>query len=152
MSDKSDAIAALEDTRREILDAIDGVPEEKMTAPVFGTWSIKDVLCHLTSWEQLAVADLQRVSRGHVPQLATFRGEDVDEWNAWLMRSRNLFPLPQVKFELEDARRQLIDGLNALPDNLFATGQMVRMLTDGLVHGEQSHITDIRDWRQKEGV
>ncbi len=152
MSDKSDAIAALEATRREIMDAINGIPEDKMTVPSFGAWSVKDVLCHLTSWEQLAVADLQRVGRGHIPQLATFRGEDVDEWNAWLMRSRNLFPLPQVMFELEDTRRQLIDGLNALPDNLFASGQMARMLTDGLIHGEQGHIADIRAWRQKEGV
>ncbi len=152
MSDKSDAIAPLEATRRETMDAIDGIPEDTMTVPSFGAWSVKDVLCHLTSWEQLAVADLQRVGRGHIPQLATFRGEDVDEWNAWLMRSRNLFPLPQVMFELEDTRRQLIDGLNALPDNLFATGQMARMLTDGLVHGEQGHAADIRDWRQKEGV
>jgi len=152
VSDKSDAIAALEATRRETMDAIDGIPEDKMTVPSFGAWSVKDVLCHLTSWEQLAVADLQRVGRGHIPQLATFRGEDVDDWNACLMRSRNLFPLPQVMFELEDARRQLVDALNALPDNLFATGQMARMLTDGLVHGEQGHIADIRDWRQKEGV
>jgi len=152
VSDKSDAIAALEAARRETLDAIDGIPEEKLAAPVFGTWSIKDVICHLASWEQLAGADLQRVSRGHIPQLATFRGEDVDDWNACLMRSRNLFPLPQVMFELEDARRQLIDALNALPDNLFTPGQMVRMLTDGLIHGEQSHIADIRAWRQKEGV
>ena len=152
MSDKSDAIAALEAARRDTLDAINGIPEDKLTVPAFGTWSTKDVLCHLTSWEQLAVADLQRVGRGHIPQLATFRGEDVDDWNACLMRSRNLFPLPQVMFELEDARRQLIDGLNALPDNLFASGQMARMLTDGLVHGEQSHTGDIRSWRQKEGV
>jgi hypothetical protein len=55
-------------------------------------------------------------------------------------------------FELQDARRQLVDGLHALPDNLFAAGQMARMLTDGLVHGEQGHIADIRAWRQKEGV
>jgi len=152
VSDKSDAIAALEATRRETMDAINGIPEDKMTVPSFGTWSVKDVLCHLASWEQLAVADLQRVGRGHIPQLATFRPEDVDDWNAWLMRSRNLFPLPQVMFELEDARRQLVDALNALPDNLFATGQMARMLTDGLVHGEQGHTADIRSWRQKEGV
>jgi hypothetical protein len=152
VSDKSDAVAALETTRRETLEAINGIPEDKLTVPAFGTWSVKDVLCHLASWEQLAVADLQRVGRGHIPQLATFRPEEVDNWNAWLMRSRNLFPLPQVMFELEDSRRQLVDALNALPDNLFAAGQMARMLTDGLVHGEQGHAADIRQWRQKQGV
>ncbi len=152
MSDKSDAMAALEGVRQETLSAVNGVPEDKMAVSVFGTWSVKDVLCHLASWEQFAVPDLQRVSRGHIPQLATFRLEDVDGWNAHLMRSRNLFPLPQVMFELEDSRRQLVDTFNTLPDAMFAPGQMVRMLTDGLVNGEQGHAADIREWRQKEGI
>ena len=152
MSDKSDAIAGLEAARKETLEAINGIPEEKMSAVAFGRWSVKDVLCHLASWEQFAVPDLQRISRGHIPQLATLRLEDVDDWNVGLMRSRNLFPLPQVMFELEDSRRQFIDVLNAQPEGLFATGQMVRMLSDGLVNGENGHAADIRDWRQKEGI
>ncbi len=68
------------------------------------------------------------------------------------MRSRNLFSLPQALFELEDSRRQFLDVLNAQSDNLFAAGQMVRMLTHGLVNGEKGHAADIRDWRQNEGV
>jgi hypothetical protein len=152
MSDKSDAIAVLETVRAEMLDAINSIPEEKMTVAAFGTWSVKDVLCHLASWEQFAVPDLQRISRGHIPQLATLRLEEVDDWNAGLMRSRNLFPLPQAMFELEDSRRQFIDALSAQPDNLFAVGQMVRMLTDGLVNGEKGHVADIREWRKQQGV
>ena len=152
MSDKSDAIAALETVRAETLEAINGIPEDKMAVAAFGTWSVKDVLCHLTSWEQFAVPDLQRISRGHIPQLATLRLEEIDEWNAGLMRSRNLFLLPQAMFELEDSRRQFIDALNAQPEGVFAAGQMVRMLTDGLVNGEKGHAADIREWRQKEGV
>jgi hypothetical protein len=152
LSDKSDAIAALEASRQEALDAINGIPAEKMAAPAFGTWSVKDVLCHFASWEQFAVADLQRVGRGHIPQLATFRLEDVDDWNGWLMRSRNLFPLPQVTFELEDSRRQFVDALNALPDGLFAAGQMARLLSDGLTNGERGHAAEIREWRQQQGI
>ncbi len=152
MSDKSDAIAVMETVRAETLDAIGGIPEDKMTVAAFGTWSVKDVLCHLASWEQFAVPDLQRISRGQIPQLATLRLEEVDEWNAGLMRSRNLFSLPQVMFELEESHRQFIDTLNAQPEGVFAAGQMVRMLTDGLVNGEKGHAADIRELRQKEGV
>ncbi len=152
MSDKSDVIAALEASRRETMEAIDGIPEDKMAAPAFGSWSVKDVLCHLTSWEQFAVPDLQRVGRGHVPQLATLKLEEIDDWNAGLMRSRNLFSLPQVMFELEDSRRRFIDALSSAPDGLFASGQMVRMLTDGLSNGERGHAAEIRDWRQQQGV
>ncbi len=152
MSNKSDAIAVLEVARAETLDAINGIPEENMTVAAFGSWSVKDVLCHLASWEQFAVPDLQRISRGHIPQLATLRLEEVDDWNVGLMRSRNLFPLPQVMFELEESRHQFIDALNAQPEGVFAAGQMVRMLTDGFVNGEKGHSAEIREWRQKEGI
>ncbi len=152
MSDKSDAIAVLETVRAETLDAINGIPEEKMTVAAFGTWSVKDVLCHLASWEQFAVPDLQRISRGHIPQLATLRLEEIDDWNAGLMRSRSLFPLPQAMFELEESRRQFIDALNAQSEGVFAAGQMVRMLTDGLVNGEKGHAADIKEWRKQQGV
>ena len=123
-----------------------------MAASAFGTWSVKDVLCHLTSWDQFAVLDLQRVRRGHIPQLATFSREDVDDWNLGLMRSRNLFPLPQVMFELENSRRQFVEALNSMPDNLFASGQMVRLLAEGLVGGEKGHAEDIRSWRRQQGI
>ena len=152
MSEKSDAIAALEAARRETMDAISGIPEEKMAVTVFGAWSVKDVLCHLTSWEQFATFDLQRVRRGHIPQLATFRMEDVDDWNASLMRSRHLFPLPQAMSELEESRRQFIAALNELPDNLFAGGQVARTLAKGLTNGEKGHAAAIREWRQKEAI
>ncbi len=152
MSDKSDAIAGLEASRAETLDVINGIPEEKMTVVAFGAWSVKDVLCHLASWEQFAVPDLQRISRGHIPQLATFRREDVDDWNVGLMRSRNLFPLPQAMFELEDSRRQFIDALNALPDGLFASGQLASMRVNGLAEGERGPATEIWEWRKQQGV
>jgi hypothetical protein len=152
MSDKSDAIAGLEAARKETLDSINGIPEEKMAIAAFSSWSVKDVLCHLASWEQFAVPDLQRLSRGHIPQLATLRLEEIDDWNAGLMRSRNLFSLPQAMFELEESRRQLIDALNAQPEGLFATGQMVRMLTDGMVNGEKGHAAEIKEWRKQQGV
>ncbi len=152
MSDRSDAIAVLETSRRETLEAINGIPEEKMTVAAFGTWSVKDVLCHLTSWEQFATVDLQRVRRGYIPQLATFRIEDVDDWNAWLMRSRNLFSLPQAMSELEESRRQFIAALNELPDNLFAGGQVARTLVEGLTNGEKGHAADIRSWRQRKSI
>jgi len=152
VSDKSEALAALKATRRDALDAVDGIPDERMSVPAFGTWAVKDVLCHLTSWEQAAVPDLHRIARGQVPQLATFRLEEIDDWNAWLMRSRNLFPLPQVIHELNDSRQQFVEALNALPDGLFATGQPVRMLVDSLIDGNRTHADEIRGWREREGI
>ena len=152
MSDKSNAIAALEAARKQTLETISGIPDEKMAVAAFGSWSVKDVLCHFASWEQFATADLGRVRKGHIPQLATFHLDDVDDWNAWLMRSRNLFPLSQVKAELEESRAQFRAALDDLPDNLFAPGQVVRRLLDALTMGELHHAEEIRGWRQQQGV
>lgn len=152
MTEKTDAIAALESARKEMVKAIEGIPDDKMTTPAFGTWSVKDVICHLTSWEQYAAPDLQRVARGHVPQLATFRMEEIDDWNAWLMRSRNLFSLSQARLELDEAQQEATKALDVLPDALFGAGQPARLLTDALITGHTGHAADIRAWRQKEGV
>lgn len=152
MSEKTDAIAALESARKEMMKAIDGIPDDKMTTPAFGTWSVKDVLCHLTSWDQYAESDLRRVARGHVPQLATFRMEEIDDWNAWLMRSRNLFSLSQARLELEESEREVTKALDVLPDALFGAGQPARLLADALISGHTGHAADIQEWRQKEGL
>ena len=106
MSDKSEATAALEAARRETLDAIDGIPEEKMATPAFGAWSVKDVLCHLASWEQLAVADLQRIARGERPVPDGVDYSDGDAWNARFVEARRNASPATVVAELRARRRQ----------------------------------------------
>ncbi len=149
---KAKALADLAAAHVHFKETVRGIPDDKLTVPMHGEWSVKDLIAHVSSWSEMGALDMARVGRGHVPCVAAFREADVDDWNACLMRSRNLFSLAQAMFELEDARRQLVDALNALPDNLFTAGQMARMLIDGLVHGEQGHAVDIQDWRQKQGA
>jgi hypothetical protein len=152
MSDKSDAIAVLETARKELLAAVDGVPQEKMTVPFLGEWSVKDILAHVSSWDELDAGDFPRLARGHVPLQAAFREEEANDWNAFLMRGRRLFSLPQVMFELEHQRQVAREALDALPDAVFAQGQMVRTFCDMTVDHDCEHAGHIRDWRQNERI
>ncbi len=145
MSDKSDAIAVLETVRGETQDAINGIPEEKMTVAAFGTWSVKDVLCHLASWEQFAVPDLQRISRGHIPQLATLRLEEIDEWHTASPAT--------ILEELKASKDAYVTAARLLPEERFRESRTAyRLLQEGGIDHYRDHAAQIRDWRKREGI
>ena len=149
---QTQAIADLEAAYRELRQAIDGLPDDRMTAVWFGDWSTKDILAHAASWDEYSTLDLQRVSRGHVPCLAAFKESEVDDWNAFLMRPRRLFPLPQVRFESEHWHQQLVDALKSLPEAMFAPGNMAAAFLAIAAPHYRDHAGNIREWRHQEGL
>ena len=152
MSDREEAYSLLQAAHKELLAAIDGLTPEQMAIPVFDDWSVKDILAHIVSWEEYTLLDLQRVARGHMPALVSFKQQDLDNFNALVMSLRRNFPLAQVLYELEANRKATIAALDALPDERFAQGQFARIwATIAAVH-DREHSEDIRKWRQKEGI
>ena len=152
MSDREEVYSQLEAARKELMAAIDGLTPEQMAIPVFDDWSVKDILAHIVSWEEYTLLDLQRVARGHMPALASFRQQDVDSFNALVMSLRRDFPLDQVMHELEASRKATIAALDALPDERLAQGQFPRIWATITAGHDHEHSEDIRKWRQKEGI
>lgn len=129
-----------------------GVPEDQLSVTIHGEWSAKDLIAHVSSWNEFVSLDVHRICRGHVPSLAAFREADVNEWNAFLMRPRKLFPAAQVMFELESCYDMLIEALETLPQRMFESGHMVTNLLAISVHHYGDHGGHIREWRQREGI
>jgi hypothetical protein len=140
-------IASLDRARAEFLEAIDGLPDTDLTKTAFGQWSVKDLIAHVSSWDEIGATDLERASRGHIPALMSFNDEEIDDWNASLMRGRLGFTLPQVQYELSDRRKRLIDALNGAPEALVA-GPLVARLTTVLIEHDTEHAEAIKPWRQ----
>jgi hypothetical protein len=152
VGDTEEVRSLLEASHKELLAAIDGLSPEQMAIPVFADWSVKDILAHIVSWEEYTLLDFQRVARGHMPALASFKQQDVDSFNALVMSLRRGFPLGQVTDELEANRRATIAALNALPDERLAQGQFARIWATITAGHDHEHAEDIRKWRQKEGI
>ncbi len=129
-----------------------GVPEDRLTVPMHGQWSAKDLIAHVSSLNELTALDTHRIARGHVPCLAAFREADVDEWNAFLMRGRKLFPPAQVYSELEGCYDMLVEALATVPQAMFESGSMVGNLLAVVVHHYRDHAGHIRQWREGEGI
>jgi hypothetical protein len=149
---KSKALADLAAAHIDFKEAVRGIPSDKLADPVVGEWSAKDVIAHISSWDELASLDLRRIGRGHVPTLAAFREADVDEWNGFFMRGRKLFPAPQVYHELEERYEMLVEALETVPEAMFQQGGMVTNFLAISVHHYQDHAANIREWREREGA
>ncbi len=146
-------LSQLEEARSELMAALQGLPEDKMTAPMLGEWSVKDILIHIAAWDEVAVQDLRRVARGRVPTVAAIRGqEDIDRWNGFLVAARRPFPMAQVLAELEENRASLRQVLAQLPDALFGEGQLGRTFCEIPARHEREHAQQIRSWRQEQGL
>ena len=48
---------------RQLMDAIEGMDEQALTAPGIGDWSVRDALAHITGWAQIRSETLRRMTR-----------------------------------------------------------------------------------------
>ena len=152
MSDRDELLSMLRESRNELSSAIQGLPDDKLTVPLAGDWSVKDFMGHIASWDEFSVSDLRRIARGRLPCFAAFREAEVDNWNAFLIRPRKLFPLPQIRAEFEEARAEMVAALKDLPERLLAQGQMVRNILAIMANHEEDHARQVREWREREGL
>jgi len=148
---REDSVARLGAARGELLDAIGGLSSDELTRPVVGDWSVKDLLTHISSWEEQVCADLRRLARGHMPALLHVQAEEIDHWNEMIMSLRRNFPVEQALDELESGRAELLAGLERLDNGQFASGYLP--VTIGITAGHDSdHARQIREWREAQGV
>jgi hypothetical protein len=149
---KAKVLADLAAAHIDFKETARAIPAEKLTEVMHGEWSAKDLVAHVASWDEVASLDLRRIGRGHVPTLAAFREADVDEWNAFLMRGRRLFPPPQVFHELEECYDMLVEALETVPEAMFQEGGIVTNLLAITIHHYGDHGGHIREWREREGI
>ena len=149
---KAAALADLAAAHVAFKEALRGIPEDRLSLPMHGEWSAKDIVAHVSSWSEFSAQDMRRLARGHVPCIAAFREADVNEWNAFFMRPRKLFPAAQVMAEMEGCYDALAEALATVPQAMFEPGQLVSNLL-ALIGGHyRDHARHIREWREGEGV
>lgn len=146
-SERSQVLEALAASHAALREAATSLDDTAMTAPIGGEWSARDILAHLIGWDDVGTRDFERVARGHMPILAAYRHEDVDEWNAGHVRGRNRFPLAQLIAEMDAAWDALRSALQPLPDALFVEGQMVRSFCDIGIRHKAAHAEELRGLR-----
>jgi hypothetical protein len=119
---KTDALGILSEGHREV-DALVGrlSPADAVAAGLGGgTWSPKDLLGHLTSWEEYALAAVGAWADGvTAPIDQALRAKGLTAVNREAVEMRSERPLARVRAEFDDVHRELIRVLGALADETW---------------------------------
>jgi len=128
-----------------------GLSDAALLAPgVVGDWSVKDILAHVTTWEQEALQQLPRIiAGGRPPRYATAYG-GIDAFNAQMTERKRGLSLQEVRRQLDETHRQLIAFVRNAPTDQFTRDSRARRRLRRDTYGHYPlHSTMIRDWREQ---
>ena len=152
---KEEALARLAESRRALHQAIEGLSEEEMTqVRAEGVWTIKDVLGHITSWEETCLEPLRRYADGGPYDVQVI--EDYLAWNDVQAARKRDVPLDAILGELAAVRQGLAEAASRLSARQweqrvpFAWGGegTIADTLEGLHEHEMEHVRHIRQWRR----
>jgi hypothetical protein len=106
---KEKLLGLLETSREEFMDLLDMLDDEDFHEPgAINTWTIKDLLVHLTVWEAQLVTLLWQAKGGQRPTTVHFENLSDDEINARWYEENKDRPLAIVMDDFYGVRNQTI--------------------------------------------
>ena len=112
-----------------------------------GTWSIKDVLAHLTAWHELGAKEYQAIAQGREPVIEP--EGDVDQDNARLIEPYRTQSLQEVQIAFRTAYQQVVAAVESLSEtDLFEAGRFPwregQALWEGIAYNTFAHYDEHR--------
>jgi hypothetical protein len=139
----------LHDAWNELRASCAGLTDGEMLAPgVAGRWSVRDVLAHVTVWEEEALKHLPVVlAGGRPPRYADAYG-GIDAFNALTSASRSGLTLAEVRRQHVRVHRRLLDYVATIPDGALGSKTRARRRLRLDTYGHyRHHAAAIRKWR-----
>jgi uncharacterized protein (TIGR03083 family) len=127
-----------------------GLSDADLTEPgVTGSWSVRDILAHVTTWEEEALAMLPIILQGDTPPRYKDRYGGIDAFNALRTEQKRSLSPAEVLEQLAETHRRLTDYVQGVPEEQFAqeTRFRRRLRLDTYSH-YPIHARAIREWRE----
>jgi len=147
-----------------LLRALAGLTPDEMAVPgVVGEWSIKDILAHVTVWEQRFLGWLDAADRGETPERPEpgYTWDDTDALNERDFRANQGRALAEIWVDFERSYAQMVERTIALPDDVLLTPAyyawtedwpLWRYLDANAGEHYREHAEQIRKWRNGRSV
>src|SRR5256714_14534512 len=148
--DKQQLLKQLEKAWTTIEESYAGLSDSQLTEPgVMDNWSVKDILAHVTTWEEEALKYLPLILAGGKPPRYIQSG-GIDAFNAQMAEQKRGLTLSDVQRHLDETHRLLIDYLQSVPEEHFTreTRFRHRLRLDTYSH-YLMHAKAIREWRER---
>jgi hypothetical protein len=128
-----------------------GLSESELTTPgVTGNWSVRDIIAHVTWWEEEALKHLPHILDGGRPQRYSVKYGGIDAFNALMTEEKRGLSLAEVLEQRDETHQRLIDYIQSAPEDQFTreTRFRRRLRLDTYSHYPK-HAKAIRAWRAR---
>jgi hypothetical protein len=128
-----------------------GLSDSQLTEPgVTGQWSVRDIIAHVTWWEEEALKHLPLIIEGGTPPRYSIQYGGIDAFNALMTEQKRDLSLADVLRQLEETHRRLIAYVQSVPEETFTrqTRFRRRLRLDTYSHYPK-HAKAIREWRER---
>ena len=130
-------------------DSYAGLSQSDILEPgVTKAWSVRDIIAHVTTWEEEALKHLPAILEGRRPPRYSVTYGGIDAFNALMTTKKAGLSLAEVYHQQEEIHRQVIDTVLRAPDAQLAreTRYRRRLRLDTYNHYPR-HTEAIRRWR-----
>jgi hypothetical protein len=147
--DRQQLLKRLDQAWAELRESYAGLSDAQIMEPgVQGRWSVRDILAHVTTWEEEALTHLPLIIEGGRPPRYSTRYGGIDAFNALMTEQKRGLSLSEVLRQLDEVHDRLIDYVHGAPEELL-TGETRfrrRLRLDAYGHYPK-HARAIRTWR-----
>ena len=120
-----------------------------MESGVVDDWSVKDVLAHVTAWEEEALKHLPLIIAGGIPPRYAAQG-GIDAFNARKTQEGRRRSLAEILRRRDQTHARLVEFVPSQPDGALGgrTRARRRLRLDTYAHYPE-HTAAIRAWRER---
>jgi Mycothiol maleylpyruvate isomerase N-terminal domain len=133
-----------------LTDSYAGVPDSQLVEPgVVDDWSVKDILAHVTTWEEEALKHLPLIIAGGTPPRYAAQG-GIDAFNARATEAGRRRSLAEVLRRRDETHARLLEFIRSQPAGTFAGQARARRRLRLDTYGHYpEHTAAIRAWRER---
>ena len=126
-----------------------GLSEAELLEPgIAGDWSVRDIIAHVTWWEEEALTHLPLILAGGRPPRYSVKYGGIDAFNAQMTGQRKALSLAEVLQQRDDVHQRLIALIQSVPDDQLG-GRFGRRLRLDTYGHYPKHEQVIRAWRER---
>jgi hypothetical protein len=151
------------DRRRQLLERLDrawrafneshaGLSDRDLLQPgVTSAWSVRDIIAHVTTWEEEALEHLPLILKDGRPPRYSVRYGGIDAFNALMTRRKHGLSLAEVLAQATGTHDRLVRLVEDTPEHHLASDTRFRRRLRLDTYGHYPiHAEAIRQWRGRQ--
>jgi len=134
---------------QEFLNSFNDLSDGSLSqAGAVGTWSIRDIMGHITTWEEEGLKYLPLILDGKTtPSYDQYGG--IDTFNKQQVTKKRELSLRQIKQNLNTTHQLLLDRLSGIPDDAI-NSLFEKWFGEATWGHYRQHAEQIQIWRKKQ--